>query len=170
MELNSAFLSLGSNLGDRFLALQSAVNELQAYGTIASCSRIYESAPWGFESDQNFYNLCVHFKTSLSPLELLKTCKEIERKIGRTKNGKERYESRLIDIDIVLFGEQIYYSQTLVIPHPLYHQRNFVLIPLNEIATVLRDPLCGVVINQLIQNLPITENIKPINQKIFINN
>ena len=140
------YLSLGSNLGDREHMLEAAKRLIeQQIGPITRCSSYYYSDPWGFESEHGFCNLCCAVQTALTPLTMLDTTQAIERALGRTeKTIDAHYHDRIIDIDIILayddegkeksFNFQ-FSSFNLVIPHPLWAQRDFVRIPLQEIKT-----------------------------------
>lgn len=140
------YLSLGSNLGDREQTLEAAKRLIEKQiGPITRCSSYYYSDPWGFESKHGFCNLCCAVQTPLSPLTMLAATQAVERALGRTeKTIDARYHDRIIDIDIILaydengneksFNFQLS-SFNLVIPHPLWEQRDFVRIPLQEIKT-----------------------------------
>ena len=140
------YLSLGSNLGDREQTLEAAKRLIeQQIGPITRCSSYYYSDPWGFESEHGFCNLCCAVQTPFSPLTMLAATQAVERALGRTeKTIDAHYHDRIIDIDIILaydengneksFNFQLS-SFNLVIPHPLWAQRDFVRIPLQEIKT-----------------------------------
>lgn len=135
------YLSLGSNLGNRELTLQDAVNCIkQQIGTVTRCSSFFYSEPWGFESENKFCNICCSVETEMEPMEVLRATQEIERALGRThKSINRQYADRIIDIDIIrAFDETqkeiVSNSPLLTIPHPLYKQRDFVVIPLREIG------------------------------------
>ena len=130
------FLGLGTNLGNKIENLTRAIEALSlALGTCKAQSSFLETEPWGFESDNGFLNCVVAFDTELTPLELLDTTERIERELGRTvKSTGGNYHDRLIDIDILLYGNTVIESERLTIPHPLMHLRDFVLAPLAEIA------------------------------------
>jgi len=147
--MNQAYLSLGSNLGERLIHLQTSINTLSEYGKIVKCSSVYETAPWGFESNSPFLNICLLYETSLSSLQLLERIKAVEIAQGRVRDG-ETYSSRTIDIDIILFNDLIIQNEELCIPHLHYRKRAFVLIPLHEIAPELQDPRDGVSIKDLL--------------------
>ena len=134
----SVILSLGSNLEDRCANLQQALVELSSQFLIEKASSVYETPPWGYLEQPLFLNQVVSGKTSLSPHELLVFVKEIETGMGRVKNFQNG--PRLIDIDILLFGEQIINTEDLVIPHPRMQERGFVLLPLSEIEPDLTIP------------------------------
>lgn len=133
-KLNPVILSLGSNIEDRLYYLKSAISEIKnKIGEINNISSVYESEALGFESDINFFNICIEVETTLSALSLLKRTQDIERNIGRTKKTNGYYESRKIDIDIIFFGNETINTELLTVPHKLYKKRQFVLLPLNEI-------------------------------------
>ena len=128
-------LALGSNLGDRFEHLQSALNALESVITIKKISSVYETPPFEMIAEQDFLNLCLLGKTNLEPLELLEYCQELESKRGRSRSNLNKgYESRPLDIDILFYDDQVILEELLKIPHPEINNRNFVLKPLNEIA------------------------------------
>lgn len=134
IKLNRTLLSLGSNLGDRKQHIENAVELInQSIGEIELVSSHYESEPWGFESFNHFVNVCLICTTVLSPFELLEKLKEIEQKMGRTKT-KATYEDRFIDLDIIFFNNEDIHSQDLIVPHPHFKSREFVMIPLMEIV------------------------------------
>ncbi|MBE0645324.1 MAG: 2-amino-4-hydroxy-6-hydroxymethyldihydropteridine diphosphokinase [Bacteroidetes bacterium] len=128
------FLGMGSNLGDRHHMLQQALDALRALPetTILACSRIYETEPWGGVAQGAFHNCAVEIRTTLQPMQLLTAVKNIEREMGRVE--VQRNGPRLIDIDILLFGDIVMKQEGLAIPHPAMAERPFVLIPLREIA------------------------------------
>ena len=138
------YLSLGSNIGEREQTLREAVRRMeQQIGTISRCSSFYYSAPWGFDSTNEFCNLCCALETALSPLEVLRRTQAVELQLGRTrKSVNGRYADRTIDIDIIQAyddeGKEIIINyqlsiNNLILPHPLWQQREFVCVPLNEI-------------------------------------
>lgn len=128
------YLSLGSNLGDREQTLDRAIEMLsERAGKVLRRSEYYYSEPWGFQSKNDFVNLCVALDTSLSPYQLLHITQEIEKTLGREEKTSTTYQDRTIDIDILLYEDFEIHSPTLTIPHPLMHQRDFVMIPLKEI-------------------------------------
>ena len=138
------FLGLGTNLGDKQQNLTDAVTALGKVGQIIKQSGLYTSEPWGFESENAFLNAVVLFKTELSPMDLLAATQEIERNLGRIAKTVTGYADRLIDIDILLYDNIILNETELKIPHPLITERDFVLIPLVEIAPDVVNPLTGV--------------------------
>ena len=134
--MHQVYLGLGTNLGDKEANLKAAIEEIRKrVGEITSLSAFHASEPWGFESENSFLNAvcCVH--TDLSPMETLRTTQEIERSLGRLKKSTEgNYSDRVIDIDILLYDDLHIDTPELTIPHPLMWQRDFVMIPLREIA------------------------------------
>lgn len=131
-------LALGSNLGDRRANLLQALKEISSQVAILKTSSVYETPPWGYIDQPVFFNQVLSGCTSLNPIELLVFVKGIEQKMGRVKNFKNG--PRLMDIDILLFGEQIVNTEALAIPHPRMLERGFVLLPLSEIEPELIIP------------------------------
>jgi len=144
--MTDVYLGLGSNLGDRHTLLLAAIEQLvQHVGRLVRCSSFIETEPWGFASDHPFLNAVAWFQTNLTPRELLTTTQEIERNLGRKEKSISsaavtdasasvpHYTDRPIDIDILLYGDQHINEPDLKIPHPLMHERDFVMHPLNEI-------------------------------------
>ena len=128
-----AFLSLGSNMGDRLEYLSKAIDKIaEIQGcNILNKSRVYETEPWGYENQEAFLNLCISIETSLSPYELLESLQTIELELDRVR--KIHWGPRTIDIDILLFDDIICEDDKLTIPHPRMRERAFVLIPLYDI-------------------------------------
>ena len=147
------YLSLGTNLGNKRENLTRAIELLSlAFGKCIAVSQFIETAPWGFESDNSFLNCAVAFDTDLAPLELLDITESIERGLGHTqKSNNGHYRDRIIDIDILLYGDNIIVSDRLTIPHPLMHKRDFVLEPLAEIAPETQHPVLHKSIKQLME-------------------
>lgn len=131
-----AYLGLGGNLGDRLASLTEALRFLDATPGMrrVACSSVYETEPWGITDQPSFLNLVAAFETTLSPQDLLAVCKQVESQVGRTESY--RWGPRLIDVDILLYGDQVVSvaDPDLQIPHPRMTQRAFVLVPLAEIA------------------------------------
>jgi len=125
-------LGLGTNLGDRRAHLAHAIAALNRIGTVGAISHLYESAPMYVLDQPSFYNLCLVFKCTLSPIELLHAVKSIERNHGRTDGP--RNGPRVIDIDIISYGDERIQLPDLIIPHPRLAERGFVLAPLADIA------------------------------------
>jgi 2-amino-4-hydroxy-6-hydroxymethyldihydropteridine diphosphokinase len=132
--MNRVFLSLGSNIEDRRQYLLKAISELkERYIKIEKISSFYETEPVGFKDQPFFMNIVLQAETKYEPFEFLVICKLIEKQTGRI--DRERWHEREIDIDIIFFNDLILNSDILVIPHPEFHNRKFVLEPLNEIAS-----------------------------------
>ncbi|KKB39425.1 2-amino-4-hydroxy-6-hydroxymethyldihydropteridine diphosphokinase [Bacillus thermotolerans] len=131
---NRAFLSLGTNLGDRFSHLQEAIRLLDAHEKIRieRVSSIYETDPVGYTEQPAFLNLVLQASTSLSAEELLEACLLIEQQLGRVREFK--WGPRVIDLDILMYNQDNIKSENLIIPHPRMLERAFVLIPLAEVA------------------------------------
>ena len=129
------YLSLGSNQGNKIENLQKAIYLIaDTIGPILKISSIYKTSAIGFDGD-DFYNICLKISTYLPPEILLKNILETEKKLGRVRNNSNEYTNRTIDIDILLFDDEIIFSQELIVPHPRMLERKFVLIPLTEIAS-----------------------------------
>ena len=132
----TAYLGLGGNLGDRLAALTEALRLLDSTPGMrrTACSSVYETEPWGVAEQPQFLNLVAVYETTLPPVGLLAVCKKVESQVGRTESY--RWGPRLIDVDILLYGDQVVSvaDPDLQIPHPRMTQRAFVLVPLAEIA------------------------------------
>lgn len=139
------YLGLGTNLGDKEANLHAAVREInERIGEVTSLSAFYATAPWGFSSENTFLNAACCVESNLSPLDLLRETQAIERELGRTKKSVDRhYADRLIDIDILLYGDRVLHTPELEIPHPLMTERRFVMDPLAEIAPDVVHPVLG---------------------------
>lgn len=136
-----AYLALGSNQGDKLQNLQNAVNHIfKKVGGIVQISPIYKTPAWGFEGE-DFYNACLVIETRFSPEAVLSKLLLIEELLGRAKKTKSGYENRLIDIDLLFYGEEILTSQQLILPHPRIAERKFVLYPLKDIAAEFLHPV-----------------------------
>ena len=129
-----SYLSLGSNLGNKLNNLQNATNLLaEKAGMILQISKVYKTKSWGFESE-DFLNTCIKISTYHPPEKLLSVLLEIESELGRKRGKTKDYIARIIDLDILLFDDEIIFSQTLTVPHPKMLDRKFVLVPLIDIA------------------------------------
>ena len=151
----TVYLGLGTNIGNKKENLTRAIEALSlALGPCTAQSSFIETAPWGFESDNSFLNCVVAFETMLQPVELLDTTERIERELGRTaKSTGGAYHDRVIDIDILLYGNVVIDTPRLTIPHPLMHKRDFVLEPLEQIAPEVVHPTTGKSIRELADEL-----------------
>lgn len=137
-----AYLSLGTNLGDKHRNIAEAIRLIgELVGDIVRRSALYDTEPWGFSSGNRFVNAAVCVDTRLSPRQLLETTQLIERRMGRTeKSVSGVYHDRLIDIDILLYGRERIAEPDLKVPHPLMWERDFVRKPLAEILDLSEYP------------------------------
>ena len=148
MKKNIYYLIIGSNLGDRLNQLSLAKKRIvQEVGTLIAESGIYETQPWGFEDQPWFLNQVLKVDSPDPPREVLKKIKSIEIETGREPG--EKWHARHIDIDILLCGNLVINDQDLRIPHPQLPSRNFVLVPLMEVAPELIHPVIGRTIEEL---------------------
>jgi 2-amino-4-hydroxy-6-hydroxymethyldihydropteridine diphosphokinase len=145
------YIALGTNLGDRETNLQRAKELLAPKVVIEQESAIYVTPPWGYEDQPEFLNQVIKVKTCLNPRKLLKALKSIENKMGREKTI--RYGPRLIDLDILFYGQRVVQKKNLCIPHPRLHERAFVLVPLGEIAPDFLHPLLKVRVQDLLSQV-----------------
>lgn len=135
------YLSLGSNQGDKLKNLQEAIHKIaENIGAIQKISSVYETGSWGYEGE-DFYNISISVSTYLQPESLLKKLLIIEKELGRKRNKTKQYSDRRIDIDILLFDNEIVFSKDVIIPHPRMLDRKFVLVPLVEIAKNTLHPI-----------------------------
>ncbi|SOD11409.1 2-amino-4-hydroxy-6-hydroxymethyldihydropteridine diphosphokinase [Pedobacter xixiisoli] len=153
LEQRNAYLLLGTNLGDRTQNLNTAIAFIEReVGPVFVKSSVYETAAWGKTDQPSFLNQAVGVKSDLEPLQLLKVLLAIEQKMGRVR--LERWGERLIDIDIIFYGDVIVNDRNdLHLPHPEMHKRRFVLQPLNEIAENFIHPIFKEKISSILTNL-----------------
>lgn len=158
------YLGLGANLGNCIQNLEKAIDLLHSNETtVLKASSIYESEAWGFQSDNVFYNCCVKLSTTLSIDSLLKQTQEIELVLGRKeKSNNSIYSDRLIDIDVLFYDSSIINNEHLTVPHPRIQERNFVLIPLVEIAPNFIHPITKLTMSQLLINSKDNNHIKAV--------
>ena len=133
--MHTVYLGLGSNLGNKEQHIREAVRKIQALvGAVVRQSTLYVTEPWGFQSENLFVNAVVCCETEHTPREVLQLTQQIEREMGRRRKSVNRqYHDRVIDIDILLYDDLIVDEPDLKIPHPLMHEREFVMKPLEEI-------------------------------------
>jgi 2-amino-4-hydroxy-6-hydroxymethyldihydropteridine diphosphokinase len=155
-----AYLSLGSNVGDRAAQLKEALRRLGAVGRVTRVSAVYETEPVEFTEQPWFLNCVAELETRLSPRELMEWLLRIEEEMGRRRIQKKG--PRIIDIDILLFGGLAMRSAELTVPHPAMQERRFVLEPLAEIAPDARHPVLGKTVLQLRDGLPAGQIVKRI--------
>lgn len=152
MSQEHVFIALGSNIEPRKDFIEKAILEIRAFGKLINTSGIIETEPFGFEAETNFLNAVIEIQTDLTPRALLLKLQEIEKKLGRKSKSRNKiYSSRTIDLDILYYGQQILVSPELTIPHPEVFKRDFVLIPLKEIAGDFVDPLRMELLNRKAQ-------------------
>ncbi len=148
-------LGLGSNLGDRELFLNTAIEKLKSLGSVSLISKIYQTPAWGYEDSKPYLNQIVSIKTRLSPHEVARKIKGFERDAGRdVKSSSRAYEARTLDIDILFYNDLVLETEDLIIPHPRLHLRNFVLVPLVEVLPLLVHPLLNETSEQLLASCP----------------
>jgi len=155
---NLAYLSLGSNVGEREAHLRDAIARLQSQGRVTAVSSLYETEPVEFTKQAWFLNCAAVLETTEAPEQLIAGILTIEREMGRRRTQKKG--PRIIDIDILLFGDTIIDSPDLTIPHPAMHQRRFVLEPLAEIAPEVRHPKLKKTIRELRDALPTGQTVR----------
>jgi 2-amino-4-hydroxy-6-hydroxymethyldihydropteridine diphosphokinase len=148
--MNAAYLCLGGNIGDREASLQLAISKIgQEAGKVKTVSSLYETEAWGVSDQQAYLNCCLELETELNAAGLLRVLLDIEKELGRKRDPWKTYEPRTIDLDILLYNDDVIEQEHLLVPHPRLHLRKFVLIPLNEIAGDYLHP----VLNKTIFNL-----------------
>ena len=155
-----AYLSLGSNLGDRTANLRAAIAELKEAGSLRAVSAFYETQPVDLEDQPWFLNCVVSIETEKTPRELLRFVLSIEEAMGRLRMRKKG--PRKIDIDIVLMGDREVDEPGLNIPHPAMHERRFVLAPLAEIAPEAKHPVLGKTAQELLAKLGPGQAVRPL--------
>ena len=152
--MSRVYLSLGTNLENKTgNLLQAIVCISKKIGILSAFSSIYETKPWGYESANDFLNMAVCVETFLPPEEILTITKSIEKSIGREEKTVNSYRDRLIDIDIIAYDDLILDSGNLQLPHPLFHERRFVLEPMNEIAPDFIHPVLHKKVSELFEEL-----------------
>ncbi|MEG1543725.1 MAG: 2-amino-4-hydroxy-6-hydroxymethyldihydropteridine diphosphokinase, partial [Tannerellaceae bacterium] len=123
----TVYLALGTNIGNKRRNIITAAALLaERVGDVLTLSSLYETKPWGFQSDNSFLNAALKLETTLSPTDLLLATQELEKEMGRTEKSDGAYQDRIIDIDLLLYDALILSTPTLTLPHPLMHQRPFV--------------------------------------------
>ncbi len=160
---NTYHIALGSNKGDKFKNLQTAINTIYLeIGNIKLISKVYKSEAFGFKSD-DFFNCCLILESYLNPHELLKALLKIETSLGRIQKKTKDYEPRTIDLDIIFFEDKIIDTKTLQVPHPEMHKRQFVLQPLHNIASNSKHPKLNKEVAVLLEECQDKSVLEPIN-------
>jgi deoxyguanosine kinase len=151
---NQVVLSLGSNQGNRLQNIENCIELIhQEIGTVIKISNLYETPSWGFESDA-FYNCALVLHTFLSAEAILSKILTIEKQLGRLRGNNLEYQSRIIDIDLIAFNEEIIETETLQVPHPLMQNRNFVLLPIQDLKLDWKHPILQKKIEELLETSP----------------
>lgn len=151
--MNKTYLLTGSNLGDRATNLSHAREQIENHcGEVVKVSHLYETAPWGNEDQPAFLNQALELQTTLTARQLIRKLMRIEKNMGRTR--EVRYGPRLIDIDILLFNDEIHRYDLLKLPHPEMQRRRFALLPLSEIASEVIHPELKKTIRELLEMCP----------------
>ncbi len=147
-------LSIGSNQGSRLENIQNCIDLIhQKVGTVIKVSKLYETPAWGFESDA-FYNCALLLYTNSSAQKILNQILKVEKELGRIRSNQEGYQSRIIDVDLIVFDDEIIDSEKLQVPHPLMQNRNFVLLPIQDLKLTWKHPILQKTISELIVNSP----------------
>jgi 2-amino-4-hydroxy-6-hydroxymethyldihydropteridine diphosphokinase len=160
--MHRVFLGIGGNIGNKrenFLKAEELIHS--KLGSIALKSSVYETPPWGFQAEENFWNSVLFIETKLGPDEVLWRIHEIEDYFAK-EEGTERYQSREIDIDILYYDDLFMETKLLIIPHPQIQNRKFVLVPLVEIAPDLKHPLLRLTSLQMLENCKDVSVIKKV--------
>jgi 2-amino-4-hydroxy-6-hydroxymethyldihydropteridine diphosphokinase len=164
----TAYLSIGSNLGNREILLQKAIFEIgRKAGEIRQVSAIYETPSWGFEAE-DFLNACLEIQTLLTPENLLTRILEIELNFGRQRNNDEGYQSRTLDIDIIYYEKEVIKTPSLTIPHPKLQERKFILKPLADISPQFYHPIFNKDTRNLLQECKDKSTLTKRTIKLFI--
>jgi len=160
------YLSLGTNQGNKLENLQKAIDSIDDnVGGIQKISSVYQTPSWGFDG-KNFFNICIKVSTYQQPEVLLSSLLEIEQELGRLRSSEKGYQNRKIDIDILLFDDEIIFSKQLIVPHPKMLDRKFVLIPLAEIAPNELHPIKKTQLSVCAQNCNDASEISMIKEKL----
>jgi 2-amino-4-hydroxy-6-hydroxymethyldihydropteridine diphosphokinase len=160
--MEKVFILFGSNQGDKLQFFRKAELLIQdRIGSIVMKSSLYQTAPWGFESDEEFLNQVVVVETSRDADSVMTDLLEFEKQLGRRRSSDQTgYQSRVIDLDILFFGDSIIDNDFLVVPHPRMIERRFVLQPLSEIVPGMIHPVFGITISEMLSNCKDKEAVK----------
>lgn len=163
--MNDVYLLIGGNLGDRMAFLRQAKSLIeQSAGHIVAISSIYETAAWGMEDQPSFYNCAIHIHSNIAPEALMRILLNIETEMGRRR--LQKFGPRIIDIDMILYNDQIVNSDVLILPHPQMQNRRFVLAPLAEIAANIMHPVLHKTVARLLEECPDTLDVHKISISI----
>ena len=156
--MSTAYISIGSNLGDRLGYIREAIRKLEHSKDVEICkaSSVYETEPVGHEDQPRFLNMVLELKTTREPLSLLEHLLGIENQMGRKR--EQRWGPRNIDLDLLLYDDVVLNSDKLTLPHPRMHQRGFVLVPLAEIAPKVVLPSLKKTVERLLKELCLDSN------------
>ena len=148
-----AYIGIGSNLGDKLFNCTYAIKKISQLSRceVAGCSAVFKTEPEGVTGQDWYANCVAQVRVTQSPSQLLTGLRGIESDMGRVR--RKRWEARIIDLDILLFGQEVIESDNLIIPHPLLHKRRFVLEPLSQLAPHLVHPVLKLTISQLLNKL-----------------
>jgi 2-amino-4-hydroxy-6-hydroxymethyldihydropteridine diphosphokinase len=153
-----AVIALGSNLSSRFGTpaqnLHEAIHRLEDLGTVTAVSRFHETEPVGYTQQPNFLNAVALLETEVAPVNLLRGLLAIEHSMGRDRASTPPKGPRIIDLDLLLYGNMVLDDPALTLPHPSLHERRFVLAPLAEVAPNWKHPTLELTIQQLLEGLP----------------
>ncbi len=166
--VRTTYLSLGSNQGQKLNTLQNTVDLIsKKIGHVKKVSSVYKTKSWGFDGG-DFFNICIEVSTNLNPEKLIETILHIENILGRERSDSQNYQDRNIDIDILLFDDDIIFYNHLKVPHPKMLERKFVMVPLTEIAPNIIHPIAKKTILICLQNCNDTNDIEKIEAKITL--
>ncbi len=156
----AAYIGLGSNLGNSIELIQSAIHALEKEGlSILLRSTIFQSKPYGGKEQPDYFNAVIGALSPFPPRQLLNLLLKVEAQMGRIR--REKWESRPIDLDLILFGDWVIQEPDLQIPHPDFRNRDFVLRPLKEIGKMIIDPVTGLSVDELYNRLD-TDTCTPV--------
>lgn len=161
-----AILLLGSNIGNRAAYLKNAIDLLGQELSILQVSSVYESPAFGYESTEAYYNVALEVETVFNPKELLELAKKVEEMLKRVRSSTQRYTDRTIDIDLILFDDNVLNTPSLTVPHPRMHERLFCLIPVDEIASSWIIPTLSKTVNEALNSLENINEVKKTNVKV----
>ncbi|MEA3285791.1 MAG: 2-amino-4-hydroxy-6-hydroxymethyldihydropteridine diphosphokinase [Candidatus Marinimicrobia bacterium] len=166
--MTPVLISVGSNMKDPRVQVQKAVKELNEHYEHVQMSSLYLTQPVGPVSQASFVNATVYFETDQNALEVLDNLLEIERQAGRDRISETPKGPRILDLDIILFGKEIWSDKVLSIPHPRFRERRFVLEPASEIASNMLDPLTDKTIARLLSECTDRCSITPLAERIDV--